>query len=100
MNYPLPPFLIRDLFHPPTVVIVIHTHTHTRAPDAEYKLYTDKLQAEYGYLDVSEFKSMRLRLLSRLLKIPSIFTTPAVHNLLEKAARENVLAEIDELKKN
>jgi predicted metal-dependent HD superfamily phosphohydrolase len=61
---------------------------------AGYEKYCGQIRREYGIFPDILYKPGRLKVLRRILEMPSIYRTSHFQSLLEKQARDNLQAEI------
>lgn len=66
-------------------------------PDA-YRRNTEAIRLEYAHIDGAVFTKGRLQVLAALLEAPAVFRTEAGRQRWEAAARQNMLAEMEDLK--
>ena len=68
------------------------------APAARYAEYVAGVRQEYAAVPDLDFRVGRLAILEKLAMSETLFQTPHAQRSWEAAARENLLAEIDELR--
>jgi predicted metal-dependent HD superfamily phosphohydrolase len=64
------------------------------SPRATYRAYTLAVRLEYSHLDDATFAAGRISVLQRLLRRPRLFHTPALQDLWEDSARQNLADEL------
>ncbi|MET7701587.1 hypothetical protein [Streptomyces sp. NPDC005485] len=67
------------------------------APATAYAAYTAAVREEYGFVPDEAFRSGRAAVLSQLLNLPRLFTTPYGAREWEPLARENLRTELARL---
>jgi predicted metal-dependent HD superfamily phosphohydrolase len=64
---------------------------------ARYRAYADAVRAEYGWVEQAAYAAGRASVLRRFLDREHIYRTPVLRSAWERAARLNLLNELDEL---
>ncbi|MEU4559866.1 metal-dependent phosphohydrolase [Actinoplanes sp. NPDC023936] len=68
------------------------------AADPErYERYTSAIRREYAHVPDDAFRAGRTRVLTELLKLPSIYRHPEIRDAWEERAQANLKAELEEL---
>ena len=67
------------------------------APPEPYAAYTAAVREEYAFVPEDAFREGRAAVLRQLLALPRLFWTPYGTERWEKAARDNITAELDRL---
>jgi predicted metal-dependent HD superfamily phosphohydrolase len=62
-----------------------------------YAAYTDAIRREYAHVPDDAFRAGRSRVLTELLKLPSIYRLTPIHDEWEARARANLTAELERL---
>uniref|UniRef100_A0A0N4ZCT1 Conserved domain protein n=1 Tax=Parastrongyloides trichosuri TaxID=131310 RepID=A0A0N4ZCT1_PARTI len=63
----------------------------------KYEEYKSKFRKEYLYLDDTQYKKERLKILKLFLQIPNIYATKEFRSKYEEQARKNITEEINSL---
>jgi predicted metal-dependent HD superfamily phosphohydrolase len=69
------------------------------APEAEYDAYAAAIRREFGFATDEQFRDGRMAFLQRMIDKDQIFATPHFRREMERAARENLQRELDELER-
>jgi predicted metal-dependent HD superfamily phosphohydrolase len=64
-----------------------------------YAAYTDAIRREYAHVPDDAFRAGRSRVLTELLKLPSIYRLAPIHDEWEARARSNLTAELEQLER-
>jgi predicted metal-dependent HD superfamily phosphohydrolase len=67
------------------------------AGEDRYAAYTDAIRREYAHVPDDAFRAGRSRVLTELLKLPSIYRLTPIHDEWEARARANLTAELERL---
>ncbi|MBW8737187.1 MAG: hypothetical protein JF621_08685 [Streptomyces turgidiscabies] len=67
------------------------------APPDTYAAYTAAVREEYAFVPEDAFRAGRAAVLRQLLALPRLFWTPYGTERWEKAARDNITAELEQL---
>ncbi|GIE28015.1 hypothetical protein Ait01nite_010600 [Actinoplanes italicus] len=65
------------------------------ADEERYAAYTDAIRREYAHVPDDAFRAGRSRVLTELLKLPSIYRLAPIHAEWEERARANLTAELE-----
>lgn len=63
----------------------------------EFEEYDRAIRKEYAWVSEADYRSGRTKVLESFLRRPTIYRTPALRALHEKAARENLRRKVAEL---
>ena len=63
----------------------------------DYRHYAHRIRMEYAHVSDGAFRAARVGVLRRLLAMPSIYRIPALHEVWEAKARQNLRRELDAL---
>jgi predicted metal-dependent HD superfamily phosphohydrolase len=69
------------------------------AGEDRYAAYTDAIRREYAHVPDDAFRAGRSRVLTELLKLPSIYRLAPIHDEWEARARSNLTAELEQLER-
>ncbi len=67
------------------------------APARDYRRYVEAVRREYAWLDEQRWRAGRAAFLRRMLQRPAIFSSATMRATAERAARDNVTAELGAL---
>jgi predicted metal-dependent HD superfamily phosphohydrolase len=67
------------------------------AGEDRYAAYTEAIRREYAHVPDDAFRAGRSRVLTELLKLPSIYRLAPIHDEWEARARANLTAELERL---